>query len=85
MGNWLVNHWFSAAVLVSVQGWEGRGGLWGRTALRGLWGKIGGDGLSWGWAVGMAKEPLGSTNLQSPGGFRKLEENMTQRKGGGGP
>lgn len=23
MGNWLVNHWFSAAVLVSVWGWRG--------------------------------------------------------------
>lgn len=50
MGNWLVNHWFSAAVLVSVWGW---GAHWGR-AVRGdsggygpggLVGEMGADGL----------------------------------------
>lgn len=42
MGSWLVNHWVSAAVLVSVRGW-------GRQArgLGGLSGEMGTDELSW--------------------------------------
>lgn len=44
MGNWLVNHWFSAAVLVSVWGWGGS------SAWRG-WGDAGGYG---GHSLGMA-------------------------------
>lgn len=62
MGNWLVNHWFSAAVLVSVWGWGGSSArrVWGNArgygghslGPGGLMEEMGADLLSCGWAVG---------------------------------
>lgn len=63
MGNWLVNHWFSAAVLVSLWGWGlcrvvgCAGGLRG-CGPWGLMGQMGADELPWGWAVGRDTHPL---------------------------
>lgn len=71
MGNWLVNHWFSAAVLVSVWGWGLTGvaccgGTRGATGPGGLVGEVGTDALPWGWAVGRDKHPLCSADPRTP-------------------
>lgn len=65
MANWLVNHWFSAAVLVSLgagAGWDSAG-----RGARGAPGGGGDDELLWGWALGRDEHPLCSAKPGSQG------------------
>jgi len=81
MGNWLVNHWFSAAVLVSAWGWgprlPGGAGLPGGTAWRAQGGNGGcpGAGLQGATSIATARGGMG---------FRRQEENTARRRRGGG-